>query len=104
MAWTRRTWAWGAVMLAAACGFGAASLRAQTYPNRPVHLIVPFAAGGSADVVARGLAQGLSEAWGHQVVVENKPGANTQIAAEFVAKSAADGYTLLVGSEGTFVM
>jgi len=104
MAWTRRTWAWGAVMLAAACGFGAASLRAQTYPNRPVHLIVPFAAGGSADVVARGLAQALSEAWGHQVVVENKPGANTQIAAEFVAKSAADGYTLLVGSEGTFVM
>jgi tripartite-type tricarboxylate transporter receptor subunit TctC len=83
-------------MLAAACGFAATAPCAQTYPSRPVHLIVPFAAGGSADVVARGLAQGLSEAWGHQMVVENKPGANTQIAAEFVAKSAPDGYTLVV--------
>jgi tripartite-type tricarboxylate transporter receptor subunit TctC len=100
----RRACALGALTLAAIAAFSPTSLRAQTYPNRPVHLIVPFAAGGSADVVARGLAQGLGEAWGHQVVVENKPGANTQIAAEFVAKSAPDGYTLLLGSEGTFVM
>jgi tripartite-type tricarboxylate transporter receptor subunit TctC len=100
----RRACALGALTLAAIAAFSPTAMRAQTYPNRPVHLIVPFAAGGSADVVARGLAQGLSEAWGHQVVVENKPGANTQIAAEFVAKSTPDGYTLLLGSEGTFVM
>jgi hypothetical protein len=105
MRWTRRrAWALGTLALVAIAGFAPTSLWAQTYPNRPVHLIVPFAAGGSADVVARGLAQGLGEAWGHQVVVENKPGANTQIAAEFVAKSTPDGYTLLLGSEGTFVM
>ncbi|MEA3023783.1 MAG: hypothetical protein QOK01_2635, partial [Alphaproteobacteria bacterium] len=69
----RRACALGALALLAIAAFGPTSLRAQTYPNRPVHLIVPFAAGGSADVVARGLAQGLGEAWGHQVVVENKP-------------------------------
>ena len=99
MRWTRRC-ALGTIMVAAL----AAPSAAQTFPDRPVHLIVPFAAGGSADVVARGLAQGLTEAWDRQMVVENKPGANTQIAAEFVARAAPDGYTLLLGSEGTFVM
>ena len=92
------------IVAVTASGRGATIAHAQDFPAKPVHLIVPFAAGGSADVVARGLAQGLGEVWGRQVVIENKPGANTQIAAEFVAKSAPDGYTLLLGSEGTFVM
>lgn len=77
---------------------------ALAYPDKPVRIVVPFGAGGAADVLARGLGQGLSTIWGQQVVIENRPGANTQIAAEHVARSAADGYTLFVSSEGTFVM
>ncbi len=77
---------------------------AQNYPNGPVRLVVPFAAGGSADALARAVAAQLSKMWGHQVYIENKGGANTQIGASFVAKSPNDGYTLMVTSEGTFVM
>jgi len=98
----RRAGALGALTLVAIAAFSPTSMRAQSYPNRPVHLIVPFAAGGSADVVARGLAQGLSEAWGHQVVVENKPGANTILAADTVAKSVPDGTTVLFTTDATF--
>jgi tripartite-type tricarboxylate transporter receptor subunit TctC len=78
--------------------------QAQGYPSRPVRIICTFAAGGTTDVLARGVARQLSELWGQQVVVENRAGANTQIGAEHVAKSAGDGYTLMVTSEGTFVM
>lgn len=81
-----------------------ASAQAQNYPNRPVRVIVPFAPGGNADVLARGVAARLTELWGQQVVVENKSGANTQVGAEFVARAPADGHTLMVTSEGTFVM
>jgi tripartite-type tricarboxylate transporter receptor subunit TctC len=77
---------------------------AQPYPSKPVRIICTFAAGGTTDVLARGVARQLSEIWGQQVVVENRAGANTQIGAEHVAKSAPDGYTLMVTSEGTFVM
>ena len=81
---------------------GAAS--AQAYPAKPIHIVVPFAPGGITDIVARALAQRLSEAWGQQVVIDNKPGANSQTGAEFVARSAPDGYTLLVSADTTFVM
>jgi tripartite-type tricarboxylate transporter receptor subunit TctC len=80
------------------------SAHAQSYPSKPVRIICTFAAGGTTDVLARGVARQLSEIWGQQVVVENRAGANTQIGAEHVAKSAGDGYTLMVTSEGTFVM
>jgi len=71
---------------------------AQAWPQKPVKIVVPFAAGGTTDVVARQLAQKLSDAWGQSVVVENKPGAGGNIGADLVAKSPADGYTLLMTS------
>jgi tripartite-type tricarboxylate transporter receptor subunit TctC len=77
---------------------------AQPYPSRPIHIIVPFAAGGITDVIGRALGQRLAEAFGQQVVVENKPGGGTgQVGTEYVAKSAPDGYTLLVTADATFV-
>ena len=80
--------------LAAAAFAGAAG--AQQYPAKPVRLVVPFAPGGSTDIIGRILAQRLAEGWGQPVVVENKPGAATTIGNDFVAKSAPDGYTLLL--------
>ena len=78
--------------------------QAQPFPSKPITIIVPFAAGGITDILARALGQRLTDAWGQQVVIENKPGANSQIGAEFVAKAAPDGYTLLVSADTTFVM
>ena len=69
---------------------------AQEFPSRPVRLIVPFPAGGSADLLGRALAKKMSEGLGQQVVVENRAGAGGNLAANAVAKSAPDGYTLLV--------
>jgi tripartite-type tricarboxylate transporter receptor subunit TctC len=77
--------------------------QAQPYPSKPVKILVPFVAGGSSDITARAVAQKLNEA-GYTTVVENRPGANGSIAAEALAKSPADGYTLLVGSIGTFAI
>jgi tripartite-type tricarboxylate transporter receptor subunit TctC len=71
---------------------------AQAWPAKPVRIIVPFAAGGATDVVARLLAQKLTEAWGQTVVVENRAGAGGNIGADAVAKSPGDGYTLLMAS------
>ena len=68
----------------------------QSYPNKPLRLIVPFAAGGASDILARIVGKKLTENWGQPVVVENKVGGNAQIGASYVAKSEADGYTLLV--------
>lgn len=76
--------------------------RAQTgaWPSRPVRIVVPFAAGGTADVLGRIMAERLSVRWGQSVVVENRPGAGGNIGAEVVARSPADGYTLVVGTVG----
>jgi tripartite-type tricarboxylate transporter receptor subunit TctC len=70
----------------------------QTYPNKTVHLIVPFTAGSATDILARTFGQKLSEMWGQSVIVENRPGAGGTIGAAVVAKSPPDGYTLLVNS------
>ena len=74
---------------------------AQGFPNRPVRLIVPFPAGGTTDILARAIAQKLSESLGQSFVVDNRPGAGGNIGSDLVAKSPPDGYTLLMGTVGT---
>ncbi len=75
---------------------------AQTFPSKPIRVVIPFVAGGSSDIVGRAMASKFQEFLGQPGVVENKPGANGSIAAEFVAKAEPDGYTILVGSIGVF--
>lgn len=78
---------------------------AQTgWPAKPVRIVVPFVAGGSSDIVARTVGARMQTAIGQNVIVENRPGANGAIAAEAVARSPADGYTIMVGSIGTFAI
>ncbi len=77
---------------------------AKDYPNRAIHIVVPFPAGGPADVAARLLGQKMSEDWGQPVIVDNRPGGNTVIGALAVAKAPADGYTLLMAIDSTLVM
>jgi tripartite-type tricarboxylate transporter receptor subunit TctC len=77
---------------------------ATSFPAKPVTIVVPASPGGVTDALGRMLAQRFTEAWGQQVIVENRPGANNQIAAEYVTKAAPDGYTLFIGPETTFVV
>ena len=84
------------ILAAALCAVSLSAAHAQSYPNKPVKLIVPFAPGGFTDVVARILGQRLSTAMGQQFVIENKAGAGSIIGTDFVAKSAPDGYTLVM--------
>ena len=74
---------------------------AQQYPGKPIRIVVPFPAGGGTDILARALGQKFTDAWGQPVIVDNRPGANGNIAGEYVAKSPPDGYTLIVCTVGT---
>ena len=82
-------------------GLAATSLHAQTYPNKPIKAIVPFAAGSATDQIGRAFAQKMSETLGQPIVVENKAGVNGMLGADLVAKSAPDGYTFLIGTNST---
>ena len=92
-----------ALLASLACALPVAG-QAQDYPGKPVHIIVGFAAGGGNDIIVRVLAPKMSEGLGQPVIVENKPGAQNIIAAEYVAKAAPDGYTLLMGPSGAMTM
>jgi len=77
---------------------------AQQYPSRPIRIVVPYAAGGTSDILARQIGPKLTEAWNQPVVIENRTGANGNVGADFVAKSAPDGYTLLLTDLGGLVI
>ena len=93
-----------ALGLAALCTFGlhASASAEDSYPSRPITIVVPFPPGGGGDVQGRLLAQKLGEKLGQTVIVDNKPGAGTAIGAAFVANAKADGYTLLMSSASTY--
>ena len=84
--------------------FAASTALAQTYPGKPIRIVVPYAAGGTSDILARQIGPKLTDAWGQPVIVENKPGANGNVGADFVAKSTPDGYTLLLTDLGGLVI
>jgi tripartite-type tricarboxylate transporter receptor subunit TctC len=90
------------IALAAAALTFAGSAFAQAFPSKPIRIVIPFVAGGPSDTVGRAIGSKFQEFLGQPAVVENRPGANGAIAAEFVAKSDPDGYTILVGSIGVF--
>jgi tripartite-type tricarboxylate transporter receptor subunit TctC len=89
------------LVVASLSGAIAPAAGADAFPSHTVKLVVPFPPGGSLDIVGREIAQKLTEAWGQSVVVENKPGAGGNIGADFVAKSAPDGYTVVMGALST---
>src|SRR3989475_3979496 len=78
-----------------------APAHSQAYPSRTVRIVIPFPPGGTSDILARTLAQKLTDEWGQQVIAENRPGAAGNVASEHVAKSKPDGYTLLINTVGT---
>lgn len=92
-----------AILIVAGSLVAAGPVAAQSYPNRVVRIIVPFAAGGGTDVMARNIAQKLTEVWSQPVVVENRTGAGGIIGADVVAKSPPDGYTFLIGTTTTAI-
>jgi tripartite-type tricarboxylate transporter receptor subunit TctC len=92
-----------AAALIAALATQAAPACAQDYPTRPITLIVPYAAGGGNDLMARTAAEKMSKTLGHQIVIENRGGAGGSIATRAIAKAAPDGYTLGLGGTGTLV-
>ena len=92
-----------ALLVLGACGTAAVPAVAQSYPSRTITIVTPAPAGGVTDTIGRALAQRFSKAWGQQAVVENKPGANNQLAAEYIANQPPDGHALFVAPDGTFV-
>jgi tripartite-type tricarboxylate transporter receptor subunit TctC len=93
----------GLALLAAVVA-AAAQDAVKDFPNRAIHIVVPFPAGGPADVSARLIGQRMSEDWGQPIIIDNRPGGNTVIAAQQVAKAPPDGYTLLMAIDSTLVM
>jgi tripartite-type tricarboxylate transporter receptor subunit TctC len=87
-----------------AAGLVAASAAQAQYPSKPIRVVVPFAAGGTSDILARAIGPRITEAWGQPVVVENRTGANGNVGADFVAKSAPDGYTMLLSDVGALAI
>ena len=94
-------WQFRCAVVVAGAMLGCAA-QAQIFPSKPIRFVIPFVAGGSSDIIGRAIGSKFQELLGQPAVVENKPGANGAIAAEFVAKSDPDGYTILVGSIGVF--
>src|SRR5512132_1562601 len=92
------SWLRKALVAAIACA--AIAAQAQTYPTKPIRVIVTFAPGGSSDTIARLISPRLSERLGQPIVIENRPGGGGSIGVDVVAKSAPDGYTLVVGAQG----
>lgn len=78
--------------------------QAQQYPNKPIRIVVPFAAGGTSDILARALGPHITNAWNQPVIVENRTGANGNVGAEFVVRSAPDGYTMLLSDVGALAI
>jgi len=101
---TRSLWVAGAAALALSFCQIAAHAQDAAYPNRPIKMLVGFGAGGGTDIAARIMAQKMSEILGQSIVVENRTGASGMIAAEDEAKSAPDGYTLMMGSQTTYAV
>lgn len=102
MAWRKVTCALKCIVLAGLGVMAVSHSSAQTFPNKPVRIVVPYPAGAPVDNFARGLGETLSAIWKQPVVIDNRPGANEIIAAQAVTTAPADGYTLLLGSEAAF--
>ena len=94
--------AWGVLRASAALlmAIAASSVAAQAFPSKPIRIVVPFAAGGTADVMGRLLSQKLGPLYGQQIVVDNRPGSGGHIGAEIAARAAPDGYTIVIGTIG----
>src|SRR6266513_692958 len=95
---------WIALAILGTVVTAAAQERPEAFPSRSIKIVVPFPAGGPSDVLARMIGQKMNEDWGQPVVVENRPGANTVLAAQQVAKASPDGYTLLMAIDSTLTM
>src|SRR6266545_8359383 len=99
-----RCWIALAILATVVTGTAAAQERPEAFPSRAIKIVVPFPAGGPSDVLARMIGQKMTEDWGQPVVIENRVGANTVLGAQQVAKSAPDGYTLLMAIDSTLTM
>jgi len=92
------------ISIAVALTLAAGTAFAQAYPTKPIRIVVPFAPGGTSDILARAIGPKMTETWGQPVVVENRTGANGNVGAEFVVRSAPDGYTMLLSDVGALAI